>query len=78
MADKMKAITEDCLVFYDHRQKVGVNVIPLDKFRFLPEWESIYIYPVWTVKAKAPTRSLPFNTTTGKPLTSCHVGMWRC
>jgi len=33
---KLRGITEDCLVFYDKNGKVGVNVIPLDLFKFLP------------------------------------------
>lgn len=36
MADNRKGVSEDCLVFYDRQRKVAVNVIPLDKFSFLP------------------------------------------
>jgi hypothetical protein len=44
MAEQMKGVTEDCLVFYDTRHKVGVNVIPLDKIDFLPRvGEELYL-----------------------------------
>jgi hypothetical protein len=44
MANTMKGITEDCLVFYDRQHKVSVNVIPLDKFHFLPRvGEHLYL-----------------------------------
>jgi hypothetical protein len=36
MGNVLKGVSEDCLVFYDHKRKVAVNVIPLDKFHFLP------------------------------------------
>ncbi len=44
MAEEMKGITEDCLVFYDHQRKVSVNVIQLDKADFLPRvGEQVYL-----------------------------------
>jgi len=44
MANELKGVAEDCLVFFDRQQKVAVNVIPLDKFRFLPRvGEHLYL-----------------------------------
>lgn len=44
MNDNRKGVSEDCLVFYDRKRKLAVNVIPLDKFSFLPSvGEHLYL-----------------------------------
>jgi hypothetical protein len=44
MANGLKGVAEDCLVFFDLQQKVAVNVIPLDRFHFLPRvGEHLYL-----------------------------------
>jgi hypothetical protein len=45
MTETLKGVTEDCLVFYDLERKVGVNVIPLKDFDFLPRVDDVVYLP---------------------------------